>query len=351
VSEAALECRESALTGCSAERAVVRKERNAIQVSRSHLCMMFVLLPQILRICRFMRLVRLIEQARVIAKLCRCRDDDLTRASGSAGRLGRDRGGFSRSNEIVGILKQLKDETSADLYALEKKGLDRKTKHQGLMNAETEELFVLTKAIGEKENWNRVRRRQSRWRRLLKPKKRPKRCQGRGGRHLGETSCKATEAAVEQKKQLDRRSKRSEPRKQRFNVVACTLAQRHEATSQKGVEKYHFCLSIPVISLWEDFRNESSLRKFMNVSDMQVPDEDDHHDELSRSKTIKANTKIVKERTWINRVAQRDVTNVKRSGKWLNMEFKTARAKVQEVRLEPRLRLTVASATREEHSH
>jgi len=33
--------------------------------------------------------------------------------------------------------------------------------------------------------------------------------------------------------------------------------------------------------------------KFMNVSDMQVSDEDGY---LSRSKTIKANSKIVKER-------------------------------------------------------
>ena len=32
-------------------------------------------------------------------------------------------------------------------------------------------------------------------------------------------------------------------------------------------------------------------------------------------------------------------------------EFKTARANVHEVRLEPPLRPTVASATREEHSH
>ena len=98
VSEKELECRESALPGCSTERAVVRKERSAVQVSRSHLCMMFVLLPRQLRLCR----------------------EDPIRASGSAKRLGRDRGGFSRSNEIVGILKQLKDETSADLSALEK---------------------------------------------------------------------------------------------------------------------------------------------------------------------------------------------------------------------------------------
>ena len=31
----------------------------------------------------------------------------------------------------------------------------------------------------------------------------------------------------------------------------------------------------------------------MNVSHMQVPDEDDHHDEQSLSNTIKANNKIV----------------------------------------------------------
>ena len=112
MSEATLECRESALPGYSTERAVVRKERSAIQVSRSHLCMMFVLLPRLLRLCRFVRLVRQIEQVRVIPKLYMCRDD-LTRASGSAGRLGRDRGGFSQSDETACILKQLKDDMSA----------------------------------------------------------------------------------------------------------------------------------------------------------------------------------------------------------------------------------------------
>ena len=40
--------------------------------------------------------------------------------------------------------------------------------------------------------------------------------------------------------------------------------------------------------------------KFMNVSDMQVPDEDDRHDEQSRSNTIKANSKTVKERSPAN---------------------------------------------------
>ena len=34
----------------------------------------------------------------------------------------------------------------------------------------------------------------------------------------------------------------------------------------------------------------------MDESDMQVPNEDDRHEDPSRSKTIKANNKIVKER-------------------------------------------------------
>ena len=55
----------------------------------------------------------------------------------------------------------------------------------------------------------------------------------------------------------------------------------------------------------------------MDVSDVKVTDEDCF---LSRSMMIKAKNTIMKERTWINRVAQRDVTNVKRSGEWLNME-------------------------------
>ena len=41
-----------------------------------------------------------------------------------------------QSDETAGILKQLKGETSADSAALEKKGLDRKTNHEGLMKVE-----------------------------------------------------------------------------------------------------------------------------------------------------------------------------------------------------------------------
>ena len=45
--------------------------------------------------------------------------------------------------------------------------------------------------------------------------------------------------------------------------------------------------------------------KFMIVSDKQVPDENDRHDEQCRSKTIKANNKIVKERIWMNPVTSK----------------------------------------------
>ena len=55
-------------------------------------------------------------------------------------------------------------------------------------------------------------------------------------------------------------------------------------------------VNVNMCRLEKDTRNESSLRKFMNVSDMQVPDEDDHNDKQSRSNMIKANNKIVKER-------------------------------------------------------
>ena len=37
------------------------------------------------------------------------------------------------------------------MTALEKKRLDRKTNHQDLTKVKTEEIFVLTKATGEKE--------------------------------------------------------------------------------------------------------------------------------------------------------------------------------------------------------
>ena len=103
---------------------MVRKEKSA---------MMLVLHPRLLRQCRFVRFVRMIEEVRVIVKLYRCRV------------------GFSQSDEITDILKQLKKEMSADLTAFKKKGLDRKTNHQDLTQIETEEIFVLRKASLAKE--------------------------------------------------------------------------------------------------------------------------------------------------------------------------------------------------------
>jgi len=52
-----------------------------------------------------------------------------------------------QSGEIVGILKQLKDEMSADLSAAEKEEEQRKVDHQGLMKAKSQEMSVLTQAI------------------------------------------------------------------------------------------------------------------------------------------------------------------------------------------------------------
>ena len=45
--------------------------------------------------------------------------------------------------------------------------------------------------------------------------------------------------------------------------------------------------------------------KLMDVSDMQVPEEDDRHDGKSRNDTIEANSEIVKELIWINPVTSK----------------------------------------------
>ena len=58
---------------------------------------------------------------------------------------------FLQDGAIVGSLKQLKGETSADLTALEKKGLDRKTNQNDLTKAKTDEICVLGNAVQEKE--------------------------------------------------------------------------------------------------------------------------------------------------------------------------------------------------------
>ena len=57
-------------------------------------------------------------------------------------------------------------------------------------------------------------------------------------------------------------------------------------------------MNVHIDVLRKTLEMKAHSEKFMNVSDMQVPDEDGRHDEQSRSKTIKANSKIVKERIW-----------------------------------------------------
>ena len=55
--------------------------------------------------------------------------------------------GFSQSDETAGIPEQLKTEKKAHLCAFEKEELDRGNHLHDLMNKETEEIFVLSKAI------------------------------------------------------------------------------------------------------------------------------------------------------------------------------------------------------------
>ena len=67
-------------------------------------------------------------------------------------------------------------------------------------------------------------------------------------------------------------------------------------------------VNVHVDVLRKTLEMEARSEKFMNVSDMQVPDEDDRHGEQSRSKTIKAfpaNNKIVTEQIWIISVTSR----------------------------------------------
>ena len=58
---------------------------------------------------------------------------------------------FLQNGEIVAVLKRLKYVTSADLTALEKEELDRKTNHQDLTKAKTEDICVVSKSVQEKE--------------------------------------------------------------------------------------------------------------------------------------------------------------------------------------------------------
>ena len=107
--------------------------------------------------------------------------------------------------------------------------------------------------------------------------------------------------------------------------MACTSYLEHKAAIQEGVMKFmpYFkksgkCGNSPK-------HNTRSITQMMQM-DWKVMVSSGNRKHVSRSMTIEAKDIIMKERTWINRVAQREhqrgVTNVKRSGGWLNMELK-----------------------------
>ena len=68
------------------------------------------------------------------------------------------------------------------------------------------------------------------------------------------------------------------------------------------MKKYHLCLSLLNNSLWKALEMKAHSEKSMKVSNVKVINVDGF---LSSSMTIKANIKTMKERTWVNRVAQR----------------------------------------------
>ena len=194
-------------------------------------------------------------------------------------KLYRYRRSFSQSDETAGVQKQLKDEMSADLTAFKKKGLDRKTNHQDLMKVETEEIFVLSKAIQGKETLA-LKLEQK----VLKPKKKPKRCQGRQGRRLWREKlqlirgcCRTQEAA----RQEVEKKRTAETEVQCCGLQLCAKARgrnprRDEeipplfATSQQYQKHYEHDAE----ELERSFETKAHSEKYMNVSDVNVTDED-----------------------------------------------------------------------------
>ena len=108
---------------------------------------------------------------------------------------------------------------------------------------------------------------------------------------------------AKQSKPLSNRKSRSpRSRKKRTaetEVLCCGL---HPCTSSSRGHKPRKCEEIPpLLKTSQQFlvgstEPEAHSEKSMNVSDVEVTDEDGN---LSRSKTIKANNNILKERIWI----------------------------------------------------
>ena len=187
--------------------------------------------------------------------------------------------------EIVVILKQLKDEMSADLTAFKKKGLDRRTNHQHLTKAKTEEIFVLTKSIEEKET-SALKLEQS-----AKEVSQPRPTRPPPWRD----KFRACQSGAKSEEQSHNRAESM------LWLVSSYLEDK--AASQEGVNKYHLCLSTPSNSLWDALEMKAwSQDKFMKVTSAKVSDEDGF---LSNSMMTKANNTIMNERI-IDRIV--DVT-------------------------------------------
>ena len=98
-------------------------------------------------------------------------------------------------------------------------------------------------------------------RRLLKPKRKPKRCQGRRGHHLGD-KFRACQSGAKSEEESHNRGE------SRLWLASSYLE--HEVSIQEGVKKFHLCLS--VLSKIK----ARSPDKFMDVtSDVKMIDEND----------------------------------------------------------------------------
>ena len=173
------------------------------------------MMPRLLRLCRFVGLVRMIEQVQIISKLHRYRES------------------FSQTDETAGSLKQLKGEKSADLTAFKKKGLDRKTNHLNLMKTETRETDEVAKAVEAQE------KAEARPTPMRPPPWRDK------------------HATIE----YGRKSKRRCDRGESMLWLAASYLE-HKATSQEGVMKFHLYLC-PISVVWnalEQFKTQYQKR-------------------------------------------------------------------------------------------